>query len=83
MPFDKKNLPTLIHSRVAACIAKEGQGIDYQLLAEGADKIIQENLAKEKLAQRKLAHETALLIGPHVRTDTKTSAWEAYKNETW
>lgn len=73
--------PTKIHPRVAACIAREAGSIDYQLLVDRIEAIKQARIAAEEASQRGLGQETALLIGPHLRTITKTSAWEQYKNE--
>lgn len=74
--------PVPIHPRVAAGIKLEGEPIDIALLVAGVQEIVQANIAAEEVSQRQLAHQTALLLGQHIRTTPKTSAWEAYKNVT-
>lgn len=82
MSQGNQNPPSSIHARVASGITIEGGPIDYQLLVDGAQAIVQAHFAAEDCTLRKLASETALLLGPHVRINSTTSAWETYKNET-
>lgn len=80
MSDTEHNLPVPIDPRVAACVALEGGPIDFALLDAGVQEIVRANIAAEEVSQHQLAHQTALLLGPYIRTTPKTSAWEAYKN---
>jgi hypothetical protein len=71
-----------IHPRIAACIQLEGGPIDVELLVAGAREIIQANIAAEEVSQLQRAHQAALLLGAHIRTTPKISAWKEYQNET-
>jgi hypothetical protein len=82
MPDTEHNLLVPIHPRIAAGIALEGGPIDIALLVAGAQEIIQANIAAEEASQLKRAHQAALLLGAHIRTTPKISAWKEYQNET-
>lgn len=82
MSDTKHNLPVPIHPRVAACIKLEGGPIDIALLVAGVQEIIQATIAAEEVSQLQRAHQAALLLGSHIRTTPKVSAWKEYKNET-
>lgn len=74
--------PVPIHPRVANGIKLEGEPIDIALLVAGVQEIVQANIAAEEASQRHLAHQTALLLGQHIHTTPKNSAWKEYQNDT-
>lgn len=83
MSNEKYHAPVPVHQRLAACIKLEAGLIDFQILVDGAEEIIQSNIAVEDLSQRQLAHKTVITLGPHIRTTQTISAWEKYNNETY
>lgn len=82
MSQGNQNPPSSIHARVASGITIEGGPIDYQLLVDGAQAIVQANFAAEDYTLHKLAGEAALLLGPHIQINPPTSAWKTHKNDT-
>lgn len=70
-----EHLPVQVNRRIAQSIAQESAPIDFAFLAQGARTLIQNKKDEEVRQLRKLALDTALLLGQHTRPMKRKSAW--------